>query len=456
MKIRVWVSLVRNGFRVHINKKICPVSYPPDIWADFPESLRVSFAEFIAFFTTLHLSFNKKTTIEYLFPAPNGEALFYFGLVLSQPENLLDFSNHLKTSDYIRTIFNSFFSISFTNHPRQITPETFCYQPRKKTALIPFTFGKDSLLTLALCKELRIQTFPIFLVENRKEYENNHRYILGKKFSEDLGESIIFFEVPMQRLKQNRGLWWGWDIFLTQYTFFLIPFLHHYKPAYFFWSNEQDRNIIQPCSEGFLVNPTFDQSARWMQVLNTGLHLFGCNTKLGSLLEPLTELTVHHVLHHRYPAFGKYQTSCNNEKHSARLKRWCAQCITCAEDFVYLLALGIDPKTVDYQDDLLSRKKKKLFYLFGNQTESANIETKDFTFFRNEQIYAFYLAYKRGIRGKLMDEYIKKYLSFAQKNQKLFQRQYVSIYKDMTVPEELRSTLLPIYKEEINWLKKSL
>lgn len=456
MKIIVDVQLSSHGFTVYLNNEKHPVSYPPQVWQAFPEKLRQPYAEYIAFMTSVHFSFRKSTFIKYLFPLPLAEPLFYYGLMMAAPENLLDFDNTLKTTDYLRIIFNSFYNTSFTGHTRPLERITTASLSHKQVAIVPFTFGKDSLLTYAVCKELGIQPIPIFFVEPHKIYENQHRERLAPEFKKEFGTEVYLFSVPLPQLKQRRGLWWGWDIFLTQYTFFLIPFIYYHKARYFFWSNEQDRNIFRPDNEGFIFNPTFDQSARWMQVLNTGLRFFGCETNLGSLLEPLTELGVHYVLHHRYPNVGKYQTSCEGEATNSQIKRWCGQCLACSEDYIYLLATGVAPERVAFKDNLLSRHKKYLFYIFKDKKHQSRNGWDTFRYFWEEQLYAFYLAYRRGVRGGLMDDFAQKYLLKTKKKSHFYQKTYLSLSSNITIPQELSGKLTSIYKSELSQILREL
>lgn len=444
------VKLSANGFTVLFGNKYYPVVYPSKVWQAFALPLRLPFAQFIAFMTTVHWTFGAKRKITYNFPAPLAESLFYYGLFLSMPENLNDFDNSYKTSDYLKFVFNSFFKTSFTGHSHLLPAPS--YKPQK-TAIIPFTFGKDSLLTLALCRELGIKPIPIYCIEKHKTYENDHRYRLIKQFKKEFGINVITFEVPLQKLKQHSGLWWGWDIFLTQYTFFLIPFMHFYKASYFFWSNEYDRSIVQPDREGFMMAPTFDQTARWLQVLDRGIKLFGAGAQLGSLLEPLTELAVHHVLHHRFPAYGKFQTSCNHEEVWSKTQRWCGHCITCAEDYIFLKALGIDLEQVDYRENMLTRNKRTWHHLF--KKNKGNYGLHNVSFFRNQHIYALYLAYKRGLRGGLMNEFEQKYLPFANRNKFTFQKEYLTVNPSLTTPLNLTARIKSIFNKELTDLKKN-
>lgn len=449
MKFIISTKLNNQGFTVNVNNKQYPVNYPISIWKTFPIELRQPFAEFIAFMSTRHLAFPKQTYMAYQFPTPLGEALFSYGLLQSMPENQLDFKNK-KTSEYVKIVLNSFYRISFTGHARN-NVKNVDYTPRSDVALVPFTFGKDSLLTYALCKKYGIRPVPIFMLEPSNKNENAIKTKLIKEFSQEFGESIETFSVPLAELKQTHGSWWGWDIFLTQYTMFLIPFMHFYKANYFFWSNEQNCNEVILDHEGFLTNATFEQSARWMQVLNTGLRLFGSNAKLGSLIEPLTELSILHILHTSFEKYAKYQTSCLNDL--SKTARWCGRCYECARVYISLLALGIEPKNIELNTNMLTKMKRSLLYVFSDNESDLHTH---FTFTKEEKLLAFYLAYKRGVKGILIDEFKKNFLPMVEKKAFLYVKRYLAVHSSITIPEELKKNVLSFYESELQKLRTSL
>lgn len=449
MKLIISTQVISNGFTVTINQKHHPVNYPPQVWKAFPQELHIVFAEFITFMSTQHLAFHRQTKIAYQFPAPLGEAFFSYGLFQSMPENQVDFTK-LKTSEYLKLMLNSFYSISFSGHMRKI-PEVKAYIPNQKIALVPFTFGKDSLLTFALCKKLGLTPVPIFMLEPSNENENKIKQKLMVQFEKEFGERITTFPVPLAKLKQTKGLWWGWDIFLTQYTMYLIPFMHFYKANYFFWSNEQNCNEAVFDGEGFLVNATFEQSARWTQVLNTGLRLFGSNAKLGSLIEPLTELAITYLLHAEFPEYAKYQTSCLNDE--PIFKRWCGKCYECARVYISLVGLGIDPTKIQLTTNILLKRKKNLYYLFPSKKSDFHSQ---FVFTKQEKLLAFYLAHKRGIRGELISEFKKIFLNDFASRAKSYIKSYLTPFAFTTVPDEFKKTLHHFFAEELKKLRKNI
>jgi len=68
---------------------------------------------------------------------------------------------------------------------------------------------------------------------------------------------------------------------------------------------------------------------------------------------------------------------------------------------------------------------------------------------RDEQLLAFYLAYKQGYKGELIDLFTKLYLKEAEKREKELREDYFGIHSTKTLPKELKDKLLNIYQEEL-------
>ena len=445
------VALQPNGFAVRVNKKTYPISYPSHIWKGFPKALREPFAQMMTCVMTMHLSFPKDNTIAYGFPTPANEAFFSYGLSLAMSENLLEHDpKKTKTTDYLRVVLNSYYRRTFTGHAKP-WPAVAGYRPDKKTAIVPFSFGKDSLLTLGLCRELGIKTVPIFFLEPSNTFENKNKLKLIAEFKKQEGIAVEAFAVSLADLRFTDGFAWGWDNFLTQYTLLLLPYMYAYKASYFFWSNEYNRDVTAVDSEQFVAHHTFEQSPRWLQVLESALRPFGVPVKVASILERLPEFSVLGTLHTRYPSLASFQLSCLNDEPSSAAKRWCGNCYECAKVYIHLAALGIAGSNVELKDDMLAEKNKKHFYIF-RPDDFHNA----FTFNREEHLYAFYKAYTRGVRGGIMKEYVRKFEKTARTMESRWRARYFQVYKAVNTPEELQKPLERIFTKEVRGLSSSM
>jgi hypothetical protein len=374
------------------------------------------------------------------------ESFFSYGLLFAMTENLLEYPK-TKTADYLRVILNSYYRRSFTGHADQIDWRKVGYTPKENVAIVPFSFGKDSLLTLGLCRDLKIETIPVFFLEPENTMENKNKIKLIREFKKKEGTEVSTIEVPQASLRMSGGYDWGWDNFLTHYTLILIPYMYAYRASYFFWSNEYNREITSVDSEKFVTHQTFEQSTRWLQVLEASLRSFGANVEVASLLERLPELTVLGMLHARYPRLASYQLSCLNDAPQSAHKRWCGNCYECGKVAVYLGALGINPRNVDLTDNMLTPRSRKHFYIF-----TPDDFHNTFAFNRDEHLYVFGKSAKRGVKGKLIEEFLKKYGKGAKKNESAWRKRYVTLYPAINTPAELQSSLEKIFAGEIRSL----
>ncbi len=454
MKLTVSTRQAGNGFDVLVNRKPYPVRYPEEVWQTFPQEFRNPFSQTIACITTIHTSFALNTYVDYEFPLPPVESLFFNGLVLSMPENITDFEDkNYDVSFYLQRVINSFYKVRFKHNEPSDTVDTPFYKSRTNTAIIPFTFGKDSLLTLALCRELGIRPTLVFFIEPTNRFENRQKRLLMKRFSQEFGYRIYEIEVPLAQLKQTHGLWWGWDIFLTQYTLFLIPYLHFFKPEYLLWSNEMECNETINF-KGWRISQTFDQSGLWLRRLYEGLQSFAVPTHVASIIEPLSRLAIITLLHGNYPDLAKYQTSCLLDAKSAFKKRWCGECYECANTFLYFKALGINPEKVGLMDDMFATTKLKYQELFSRDYDKRlNFA---FSIRRDEKIFALSLASHKGILSREIEKKMRPILRKFNHKKDFFLQYYFSLHDSYSISEALYKPVITLLEKKLRRIRKTL
>ncbi len=446
----VFRKIIPNGIELSLGRKVYEITYPTHVWREFPDVYRQNFADAVAFTLTMHLCLNGHERIVYNFPAPQIEPYIFEGMIYSLGETTLLEGKDTRTSDLLRLFYNRNLNIEFSGRPRLSRFKNVNRNSRNR-AVIPFSFGKDSLLTFALCQELGIDPYPVFFREPRSPFENRHKRKLADRFQEEFDIEVNFFPLSPGRLRQTFGKWWGWDLLLTQYTMLLIPYIFGLRARFLFWSHEQSCNDFLADSEGYNVNPVFEQSSRWLLTSNNLTRNFGSNVALASLIEPIHEIAVMKILHGRYPKIAKYQLSCFAEEDNAATHRWCGQCSKCARIHIFLLALGINPKTVGMNESLLGQKKRVLYPLFSLEGEDSGVYDKS-GLGRDEQLLAFYLAWNRGVKGELMKEFSKKYLLEAKSRERELREKFFGIHESKSQPYNLKNALHKIFKQELSEL----
>lgn len=447
--IHVRRYLTPTGLTVRIGRKKYQIKYPLKIWQKFPAVYHRSFADAAAYALTLHLvfhNFQEDKQLTYHFPTPVIEPLFFKGMIYSLPEDI-SLKNKL-TTDFIKLFFNANQRINFTKRPRYERFKNINHN-NKKRALIPFTFGKDSLLSFALAQELGIKPVLIFFREPHCSYENRHKYRLAQRFLKEFGKELIFFPLATGWLREanEAETSWGWDLLLSQYTLLLVPYLFSQRTKYLFWSNEQSCNAVFKDKEGYIINPVFEQNSQWLLTMNASLKALGCNAIFASLVEPFHEIAIMKILHRRYPEIAKYQSSCFGEEKEAKTKRWCGACTKCGRMYIFMKALGINPRRVGFSEEMLGMEKKHLYSLFGcGKKGSSSYDSSGIG--RDEQLLAFYLAYKRGAKGELMGEFAREHLEEAEGRKKELYETFFFAHKTETLTAELKRPILRIFEEE--------
>lgn len=449
--IHVYRNVIRHGVEIKIKRKTYAVNYPSYVWEKFPHSLHKIFADSISYISTWHLPLSENKRVSYHFSHPPIEPVFFKLLLYSLPINVFEYKNIDMTS-LIKKFFNSNFQVQFKGLNYAYSGKKV-KRALKEKALLLFSFGKDSLLTYGILDELGVSVIPIFMREPQSSFENAHKRKLAERFYKKCNNEIVFFPVSIGRLRQDTGLYWGWDIVLSQYAFFLIPFYFYYQSRYLFFGNEQSCNFSTHDAEGYLVNPVFEQSVFAMKHLQDIPKQFFINTHIGSLVEPVHEIFITYILHRRYPEIAQFQMSCFSEEPEAKKKRWCGVCEKCARIYIFLKSLNISPEKVGfYNNDMLSLKKENLYVLFKKTCNSSAYGGSGLG--RDEQLLAFYLAYKNNVRGELIDKFKLLYLTEAEQKKEKLIKEYFSTHSSYCLPSRLRGRTLKIFKrEQINVLK---
>lgn len=438
------------GIRVLVGGNPFDVIYPKRIWKKYPSPLKKLLIDNVAFSQTFHLPLilPKYGTLDYDMPNAITQALFFKGMVSDIPSTA--YMRGAKTVELLRR----FLEIKYKFEMGRPRLANVSFPKPRRAATIPFTFGKDSLLTYGLCRELDIPSQLIFVYEPTIDSatEGMHKMKLARNFFQEFDVEVGFLQNQLGVLREPHG-WLGWELQLTQYSLLLLPYAYAHRSRYLFFSNEQSCNFEFNNDEGFPTNPVFEQSHSWMAENNMYTRILGAkNVFLSSLVGPIHELAILKILHHRYKDIAKYQMSCWAEKKQAKKKRWCGNCPKCARIYVFMLALGIDPKKIGYEDEMLLEKNKRHFSIFESvKRDEGGYDASRLG--RDEQLLAFYLAYKRGVRGGLMDVFIRTYLIEASNRETELRRTFFAVYPASTVPEELKPKVLSIFKRELKHLR---
>lgn len=439
-------KITDSGITVVVNKERFPIRYPKAIWASYPEDAKAALCDALTVSSTMFLpQILSLPEIRYKTARTLAETFFFKNGIYDMPCTAI--SDKKSSITYIKDFFNvrSHFGTNVirtvhTERPISDTP----------TAIIPFSFGKESMLTLALCKELGIRPIPIIFIEPSHTFEHAHKKKMIALFEKEFDVKIYITENAPGIFRY--GKYWGfstelgWGLHTTECALLTLPFAHHFNADYIILGNEQSCNDFYMNKEGVLTySAAYDQHTDWttQQGLLASL-LLGREIGVASFMEPLYELAILKVLHTRYPAYGAYQMSCFANNEQAKEVRWCQNCSKCAYVYALSAASDIDLERMGFTENLFDNAHAHLYTdFFKKNVPGLEYGTKE------ELGLAFLLATDRGRTGHTIDLFRKKsYAHFATQKEELMRR-YLGIHPFQNIPNDVSPEIVRIYEQEL-------
>lgn len=456
--MKIDYSISKKGFRIICDKKSLAINYPRDVWETFPKKIRKNIVENLVFLSTSTLPTVTDTNrIEYNMNSPLLGSFFLKPILYYVPSCAEEYGKDCFT--IIKRLMNTTYHFKSYN----IRVPEYTADAKNKSCIL-FTFGKDSMLSFALAEELGLDPELVFVKEPDDSYYDKYS---GKTFRsyqyKHIAKLISDFEKEFKRkiylIENNVALMRNCDYFkvdeaelpwgsqLTEYALLMLPFNNFFKARYIVYGNEASCSATYYNSQGFKTNPVFDQSGEWTFEISKILRLLTKKISAISFIEPIHELAIIKILHNRYPKYAKYQSSCFAVNDHAKKSRWCHHCSKCARIYIFLLANNIDPKSVGFKENMLTKSKIKLYALFENIEFASPYDLAGLG--RDEQLLAFYLAYKNSAKGYLIEAFKKKYLREATKRKSELIKEFYGIHESLTIPNYIRKKLDKIFKEEL-------
>jgi len=112
-------------------------------------------------------------------------------------------------------------------------------------------------------------------------------------------------------------------------------------------------------------------------------------------------------------------------------------------------ALGKDPKTIGIKRNLFDKKYLKYHVVFNPKAKERYDKVKDND---DELKFAYYLAYRNGARGYVIDKFKEMFLDEVKANEDRLYKRYFKIVSASLIPREIKKKVLSIYREELTKL----
>jgi hypothetical protein len=444
-----------SGIEILFRNRSYTISYPQEIWKVVPTKVKEVLLDNLVYAATMHLpmKFKNSAGLSFSTNRPLFEPYFFQNFIRDIPSccdmDELDISSEIKL----------FLSKEYNFKSEEIRlPEPWpeIASNNKRGALVPLSLGKDSLLTFAVAEELGLDPYPVFVDEPGFSQERMHKEILGAKFNKEFGKKLNILEHDTGLLRDDHHLGisqneYGWGLQSTEYALMMLPYARATDSKYIFFGNEQTAGSSYKDSSGkWTVYPCYDQTHLWTRHIDamTASLTEPSPVRTGSLIEPLMDMMIQRILVNRYPRYAAYQMSCFAEGEEGKHNRWCHNCSICAKMYLMCVGGGVDPALIGLDHSMLTEDHIKYFPIFGGTSEFPYARTD---IARDEHLFAFFCADRFGAEDPLVKKFRNSPLAeeAARREKELFNK-FISLYKSVSLPEELKDSVLKIYNDEIN------
>jgi len=437
------VSQTNSGIKINFKNKSYNLTYPKQIWNSYPDK-QVLIDNLAYLSTTVLPLVSNINNINYNTAFPLFKSLFDNIILRTIPGATHDYKQ--KTSKLIQQFLN----VKTTFEDYKIKAPNYKNILDEK-AVIPLSCGKDSLLTLGITYEIGLKPTLVYINDTISPTENDLKLNHTKQVADKLKLNLVQVKNEIEQLNDfdtwnSEETCVNYSHMITNFCLLSLPLLHHYNSKYLILGNQQDMNFPFTNKEGYISYPAYDQFNEVTKQQNVMIKQFTNNqASVLSVIEPLTNLAITKILNSRYPSLAKYQISCDCLNISNE-KRWCHECNKCARLYLFMKAFNFDVKTVGYNKDLFQKKYQKYYSLFKGKEVDAYEKSPEA---RDQQLLAFYLAYKNNIKGYLVDKFKKEHLKEAKKREDELHKKFLTIHPSITMPNKIKNKVLSIYKEEI-------
>lgn len=436
------------GFAVQVDEREFPIEFPKPVWAGTPAALRQALVEHLTFASTHFLPLMLgKSAIRYEVPLPAFESV----LVQNQfyEMTMVEQLDGVEPATYLRALHN--LHVEYPRAEGSLPGPADWPQPSdREKAIVPFTFGKESLATVALCLELGIEPTLVYCQEPAHPYEEEYKRARLEAFGERFGvrTHVVTYAPGLFRygtaFSRTTPTELGWGTQTTQLALLSLPFAVSYGAGLILLGNEYSNNECG-MREGWRTFASFDQRSEWTpRQSNLIRALTGGRTTVQSSLEPLEEINIFHLLHHRYPDIGRHQFSCTAEQPLLGGSQWCHACYKCVRMYLFAEVCGIDPRTIGFVENPL--RPDAFEHYFGSVRKSGPSLELDF---------AFRVLHARKSDAPVVDRFRREKLPGLQP-WRWYRDFYTRLKPERNLPDRHRARLLETFRDEIGHFRSTL
>lgn len=374
----------------------CEFRYPQEVWDAYPA--KQALVDELAYVSTLTTAvLLRHDNVRYTTPTPRYLDVYHDCFEQAVP-NVAEYTED--DPDFILSLFKALNRSFGERTSSKLIPRLTGWDVNR--VVLPLSFGKDSLLSLATLRQLGYEVFPVSIDERVQPAFHKLRV-------EREGWLLEDFHTPCARVENEIQLLSDYEIlggpcsFMYQvqlyfiHLFAMIPFCVYHRAPVYIISSEYPNTLLQQHKNGHL------RYHRVMQSLEGIARLSGLaqsisqgQIKAQNLIGGLGDMSIHYLLHAKFPELAQYRISCNYELTDYR--PWCHACPRCAHAYLFFLALGADPLENGFKKSMLEDDARQWFSTFR---EDMHPQDRYRQFYRDEEHWAFMGAYENGNREHL-------------------------------------------------------
>jgi hypothetical protein len=351
-----------------------------------------------------------------------------------------DDAEHLS---YMQRLYNSEFE--FGKGPSTL-PRSKPALSSGETAVIPFTFGKESLLTFALALELGIKPVLFYCQEPSQPFEERYKLKMLEEIRKRFDVPVYFVKNGPGLLRYGKGLSGvraarkgsevGWGAQTTILGMLAVPIVFETGARYILFGSEYS-NREYNLRQGWKAYLSYDQTPFWTAQHSNMIRSFTADRcSVHTMLEPLEEIGIFSLLQERYPELGRFQFSCSAEKPLFGGTQWCHECYKCDRIFLFARCCGIDPGRIGFKRDLLNVPGHFKSYFDGEFKTGSNEELN----------FSFYLLHKQNVDSFYGRRFESEKLPFL-RNWSGYRRDYTQLHEARELPPAHEKKLMTIFRK---------
>ncbi len=424
------IELTERGFSLYVTGAYeidtCEFRYPREVWEAFPA--KKALVDELAYVSTLTTAILlRHDTVRYTTPSPRYLDTYHNCFEQAVP-NVAEYTED--DPDLILDLFKTLKREFGESGHAALIPPLSGWNPNR--VVLPLSFGKDSLLSLATLLKLGYEVFPVSIDERVQPAFHKLRVEREGWLREEFGIACARVENEIQLLSDYEILG-GPCSFMYQvqlyfiHLYAMIPFCVYHRAPYYIISSEYPNTLEQQHKNGHFRFHRVMQSQPGIAVLS-GLakSLSRGQISARNLIGGLGDLAIHYLLHEKFPDLARYRVSCNYELTDYR--QWCHACPRCAHAYLFFLALGAGPLENGFKKRMLTTAARHWFSIFRE-----NMHPRDHyrQFYRDEERWAFLRAYENGNREELTLRAMEKLSGGGQHNKKI----EIKVFRNQARPE---------------------